>query len=131
MANGKAGRPNREFDQITFERLCEIQCTVNEVEHVLHCDQRTLDGWCQRTYEEDFSTVYKRFQGVGKSSLRRAQFSAAIKGNASLLIWLGKQYLGQRDPDDEAVKDYSKGIYETIKTVVKNGDRISPVAKAA
>lgn len=29
--------------------------------------------------------------------MRRAQFQAAINGNASLLIWLGKQYLGQSE----------------------------------
>ena len=135
MANGKAGRPEREFDKVMFERSCEIQCTVNEIEYVFHCDQRTLNKWCLRTYEQDFATCYKRFNGVGRASLRRAQFSAAIKGNATLLIWLGKQYLGQRDPEDEAVKAYSKGIYETITTVVKNqkakDDRNHSIGKAA
>jgi hypothetical protein len=31
------------------------------------------------------------------ASLRRKQFEAAMNGNTTILIWLGKQYLGQRD----------------------------------
>ena len=32
-----------------------------------------------------------------KHSIRRAQIKAALKGNSSLLIWLGKMHLGQRE----------------------------------
>ena len=32
-----------------------------------------------------------------KTSLRRAQFELAMKGNPTMLIWLGKQYLGQNE----------------------------------
>ncbi|HMB02936.1 MAG TPA: hypothetical protein VKP69_04240, partial [Isosphaeraceae bacterium] len=32
------------------------------------------------------------------ASLKRLQFHAAKKGSAALLIWLGKVYLGQREP---------------------------------
>lgn len=35
----------------------------------------------------------------GKISLRRAQMKAALNGNASLLIWLGRNCLGQTDKD--------------------------------
>lgn len=34
---------------------------------------------------------------MGRVSLRRSQWQAAQKGNAALLIWLGKQYLNQKD----------------------------------
>jgi hypothetical protein len=43
-----------------------------------------------------FADTYKSKSQVGKSSLRRAQWKLAEK-NASMAIWLGKQYLGQRD----------------------------------
>ena len=39
-------------------------------------------------------------QGDGLASLRRRQFKAAQDGNATMLIWLGKQYLGQTDKQD-------------------------------
>jgi len=33
----------------------------------------------------------------GRSSLRRLQWKSATNGNITMQIWLGKQYLGQRD----------------------------------
>jgi hypothetical protein len=43
-----------------------------------------------------FADTYKSKSQVGKSSLRRAQWKLAEK-NASMAIWLGKQYLEQKD----------------------------------
>ena len=40
-----------------------------------------------------------------KTSLRRWQYEAAKRGNASLLIWLGKQYLGQKDRHEQSGPD--------------------------
>ena len=36
----------------------------------------------------------------GKASLRRMQYGAANKGNVTMQIWLGKQYLGQNDKQE-------------------------------
>lgn len=95
----KVGRPEREFDQKIFENLCFVQSPKDEMEFILHTDQRVINKWCLRVYDEDFDTVYKRFSSGGKASLRRDQFRMA-KSNASMAIWLGKQYLGQKDIPD-------------------------------
>lgn len=109
------GRPPKEFNKQIFENLCQIQCTVNEVESVLQSDQRTIDNWCKREYGEPFSTVYKRFAECGKPSLRRFQWNLA-KTNASMCIWLGKQYLGQKDPDnkDQSLDPETIGKFNAI-----------------
>ena len=57
---------------------------------------KTLDSWCKRTYHASFSEVFKQKRGAGKISLRRSQWQLAAK-NASMAIWLGKQYLDQKD----------------------------------
>ena len=57
----------------------------------------TVERWCVRTYELGFAECSKKFSAGGKTSLRRHQFELAKKGNATMLIWLGKQYLGQTD----------------------------------
>lgn len=90
------GRPRIELDQQTFEGLCEIQCTLQEIAGVLRCSEDTIERWCKRTYGEKFAETYKKFSAVGKMSLRRYQFKLAEKSTA-MAIWLGKQYLGQRD----------------------------------
>ena len=93
----KVGRPPKEFDQKNFESLCQIQCTEEEICQFFSCSEKTLNKWCREKYCANFSQVFREKRGVGKISLRRAQYQAALNGNASLLIWLGKQYLGQRE----------------------------------
>lgn len=94
------GRPPREFDPTILEGLCAIQCTQEEIERTFKTDIRTLNGWCERSYGESFSEIYKRFSAEGKASLRRNQFNQSRK-NASMAIWLGKQWLGQREAPTE------------------------------
>jgi len=96
----KTGRPPIEINQKQFETLCGIQCTLSEIAVVLMCSEDTVERWAKRTYGSSFAEVYKKFAGVGKSSLRRYQFELAKK-NASMAIWLGKQYLNQADTKEE------------------------------
>lgn len=99
----KGGRPRKEIDQGFFEGLCKIQCTLEEIAHVLGVSEDTVERWCKRTYEVGFADSYKKFSAFGKTSLRRSQFELARKGNATMLIWLSKQYLGHTDkpmPED-------------------------------
>ena len=118
------GRPPRDFDPKIFEELCFIQCTNSELESVLRCNVDSLDYWCTRHYGEPFRACYKRFSEGGKSSLRRAQIRTALKGNATLLIWLGKTMLGQRDPDKQ------QDVYITKEALNEFMDHTrNPVAK--
>lgn len=89
-------RPRKEIDQKNFENLCGLQCTKDEICDFFETTDKTLESWCKRTYKAGFSEVFKLKRGKGKISLRRAQFQLAQK-NANMAIWLGKQYLGQRD----------------------------------
>lgn len=89
-------RPHKEIDQKNFESLCGLQCTLEEICGFFGVTDKTLDGWCKRTYGTSFSEVFKQKRGAGKISLRRSQFRLAEK-SANMAIWLGKQYLGQKD----------------------------------
>lgn len=110
-------RPRKEIDQKQFENLCGLQCTLDEICGWFDVTDKTLDGWCKRTYGASFSEVFKQKRGTGKISLRRAQFRLAEK-NANMAIWLGKQYLGQKDEvhmqtvDDKRVDELSKSLME-------------------
>jgi hypothetical protein len=92
----KMGRPEKPIDWKIFEDLCHIQCTHDELASVCHVAKSTLYERAQKHYGEDFPTVYKRYSEGGKASLRRTQFKMSQK-NATMAIWLGKQYLGQKD----------------------------------
>lgn len=89
-------RPQIQIDQKQFESLCNMQCTLQEIAGFFKCSIDTIERWCERTYDESFADTYKKYSQNGKISLRRYQFKLAEK-NASMAIWLGKQYLGQTD----------------------------------
>lgn len=82
-------RPLKVIDERQVEQLASIQCSLDEMAAVLGCERTTL--------HRRFATVIKKGREQGKSSLKRAQYKSAMDGNPTLLIWLGKQYLGQRD----------------------------------
>ena len=113
-------RPRKEIDQKQFENLCGLQCTLEEICGWFDVTDKTLDGWCKRTYHASFSEVFKQKRGAGKISLRRSQWRLAEK-SATMAIFLGKQFLGQRDSVDVAVTD-AKGIAldELEKMVMQN-----------
>ena len=118
----KVARPRKEIDQKDFESLCALQCTREEICGFFDISEKTLDSWCKRTYGQSFSLVFNQKRGKGKISLRRAQFRLAEK-NANMAIWLGKQWLGQKDtveierPDEVAI---SNNLVEVIKISAQN-----------
>ena len=91
-----AGRPKKEIDQEQFEKLCAIQCTKFEICSWFDVTDKTLEHWVNNTYGRHFSEVFAEKREAGKISLRRSQWRLAEK-NASMAIFLGKNYLGQED----------------------------------
>jgi hypothetical protein len=91
-----AGRPKKEIDLNEFKKLCSLQCTLPEIAGFFDCVTDTIQRWCKRELGMKFSEAYEKYSAGGKISLRRYQFKLA-EHNASMAIWLGKQYLGQRD----------------------------------
>ena len=95
MANKK------HIDQSSFEKLCSLQCTKEEICGFLEISDKTLDRWVKETYgqEASFSEVFRQKRAMGKVSLRRSQWKMSEK-NVAMAIWLGKQFLGQTDKQD-------------------------------
>ena len=94
----RGGRPHKEISRSTFEGLCKIQCTLNEMCAVFDCDNKTLENWCEREYGKPFKQVFSEKRCKGYVSLRRKMYKKAIKGEDSrMLIFLAKNWLGMSD----------------------------------
>lgn len=100
MAKNKGGRPKAKIDKDEFENLCRLQCTREEVCSWFNITDKTLDKWCHETYDCSFSAIFAQKRGQGRVSLRRAQMQQALSGNTTMLIFLGKNYLGQSDKQE-------------------------------
>lgn len=92
-------RPKKELNQDDFEKLCALQCTMQEILFFFDISDKTLTNWCRQTYGLYFSEIFALKRQAGFISLRRKQFELADKSPA-MAIFLGKQYLGQSDKDD-------------------------------
>ena len=102
-----AGRPKIEIDYVTVEKLANIQCTQEEIASFLGISSRTL------LRDEKFKELFAKGRENGKMSLRRIQWKHAEK-SATMAIWLGKQYLGQKDNIEVANTDELNKVKELL-----------------
>ena len=98
------GRPPFEITDEQFktiEGLARIQCTQVEICDIYDVTEKTLNLALKKHSGVSFSQLIKRNISHGKASLRRNQWKLATeKLNPTMLIWLGKQHLGQKDQDE-------------------------------
>ena len=90
-------RPKIDIDFDMVKKLCAIQCTGQEIADVLDVSYDTLERRVKEVYRISFADYIKKHSANGKMSLRRKQHEVAMNGNTTMLVWLGKQYLGQTD----------------------------------
>lgn len=84
------GRPRLKLDKQQIQRLAELQCTRQEIAYVMGCSLDTL----ARHHRPDIDMG----NAMGKIKLRRAMMrNATEKDNATIQIWLSKQWLGYTD----------------------------------
>ena len=103
---GKRGPKIIEIDWDIFDKLCGIQCTLAELCAFFGCSEDTVERRVKEHSGLKFADYYTQKRKAGFVSLRRKQFETAMKGNVTMLIWLGKQWLNQVDKPitDETVE---------------------------
>lgn len=129
MTKRKTGRPKTswsEKDCDMFKVLCSQFNTEQDICAVMGLDNETLMRLVNEYLYEDitghkrrgtakkvtFSQAFKKYSANGRVSLRRAQYRKAVdEGNVPMLIWLGKQHLGQSESprsgaDVEAIDEF-------------------------
>lgn len=81
-----------------MEKLAAIGCTDQDIAYVCGVSPKTV----QRRRKDDATFLYaiEKGQATGRMNLRGAQWKLALAGNPTMLIWLGKQFLGQTDKTD-------------------------------
>ena len=120
-------RPRKNIERKDFESLLAIQCTLEEVtaffDHKLDgCSADTIERWCKRTYNESFADIAAKKRNLGKISLRRAQFELAKK-NGAVAIFLGKNYLGQKDNIIETDEQTLQAVGEALVKIKRAAEQ--------
>ncbi len=82
-------RPRKPISEDQVIQLAAINCSYAEMAAVLDIDASNLT--------RRFAQVIEKGRATGRMSLKRKQWEMAMGGNITMLIWLGKQNLGQTD----------------------------------
>lgn len=109
-----AGRPKFQIDYEAVRKLASIMCTQQEIASFLGCSTDTL------LRDQQFCDIYKEGKETGKMSLRRMQWKLAEKSYA-MAIFLGKQYLGQKDIVENQITD--NGILDELTEALRNAKK--------
>lgn len=88
------GENKKIIDPKEVEKLASIGMKNSEIAEYLDIDDSTL-GY-------NFKQELAKGRHNLKVSLRRAQLNLALSGNATMLIWLGRNILGQSDSPFDA-----------------------------
>jgi len=91
----KQGHPPIVIDYDLLETLGKLQPTDVELADALGISHDTIGR--RRKTDPEFVRRLEKGKNTGLLSLRRTQWKSAINGNITMQIWLGKQYLGQKD----------------------------------
>jgi len=98
------GFATRPIDWDKVGKLASIFCTVVEICAIEGISDETLAKRCVKEHGIKLGEWLEQHRGKGRASIRRAQFQSAVENkNTQMLIWLGKQLLGQSDKMEEIV----------------------------
>ena len=88
-------RAEQDIDTGELEKLGLMHCTQAECAAFFGVAEETLCRVLKRSAAH--RDAYERGLQKGKMSIRRKQYELAMTGDKTMLIWLGKQLLGQVD----------------------------------
>ena len=96
-------RPKKyNIDTEQVEKLAGLGCTNVEIASFFGCDESLI--------RKSYSEYIVKGREKGKIRLSQLQMKEAQKGNVAMLIWLGKQVLGQSDKQDITVNELPEGF---------------------
>jgi hypothetical protein len=99
------GRPKINIDWDDLDKLLALQCTLEEVAFFFDVSPDTIQRRVKSVKRCTFGEYYKLKSAGGRTSIRRKQFEEALDGSIPMLIWLGKQYLGQKDKKETEITE--------------------------
>jgi hypothetical protein len=103
------GRPLLPIDGAIVRKLAARFMSGREIATILGCDESVI--------RDRFPAELAFGRECGKKRLRSKQIELALKGNVAMLIFLGKQYLGQTD---KAVIETTERPFDPVEAYSKD-----------
>lgn len=93
----KMGRPKVVVNDADFDTVIQLPLTKEDMAKVLKCSDTHLDTYCKQRFGQTFLVLKEQNRQNFKKNIIGKQYELAMKGDRTMLIWLGKQYCEQTD----------------------------------
>lgn len=95
-----SGRPRKVIDLALVEKLAQIHASQEEIAATLGVSVGYVSEHLKDGADPAFAAAHARGWSNGRLNLRRRQLEKAMGGDSTMLIWLGKNMLGQADKSE-------------------------------
>lgn len=118
----KMGRPQKQLDMDKLARVCQYPMTNEDIAAILDVSCDKISRELKKTYGK--TMTFEEYKRQKQSSLRftllAKQIDVAKSGNVAMLIFLGKQYLGQSDKAEVSQRTVVSGVIDILDVVEDN-----------
>lgn len=122
----KPGRPPAQIDWDMVDNFLKAQCDGVGIASYFGISPDTLYRLTKERYNIGFDDYRRQKQSEGCELLRAKQFQSAMAGDKTMLVWLGKQLLGQKEKVDHTTNNKDIGAVtplENIRTKLQLDDK--------
>lgn len=114
---------NGRYDEAIIKEMLLAGCNIKEVAAVLGCHRDSL------TRNDEVKGKMESWEAERSFTIKKVQMEIAVKDkNPQMLIWLGKQYCGQKEPDKQitvTASDLSDDeLHKKLNSMLQPNDRL-------
>lgn len=120
-------RPEKKLNWEEVDEFLSTGCLGTEIAAYYDMHPETFYRKVQEEFNIGFTEYSQQKKQIGDALIRRAQFHKALginkDGDNTMLIWLGKQRLDQKEPDkapDNVVDEKTVDIFDRLMNQIKN-----------
>jgi hypothetical protein len=124
-------RPEKPIDWEKVDALLLAGCLGTEIAAYFDMHHETFYNRIQDKYKMGFTAYSSQKKMHGDSLLRHAQYKKALKGDNTMMIWLGKNRMGQKEhqdsspPNENSLNELLASIKSTAPEVSKLQEEIA------
>lgn len=118
-------RPEKSIDWKLVDKLLLAGCAGTEIAPHFDMHPNTFYNKVQDTFNCGFSEYSAQKKSHGDGLLKVKQFEKALSGDNTMLVWLGKQRLGQKENLDKDAPPNDEKLTTLINEIKAIKERVN------
>ena len=104
--------PKVEFDWSKLNAILEYGCSGADACEIMGVCYNTIADRIKLTHNATFQEYRIKKMAKKRYKLREKQYELAMAGNVAMLIWLGKNELGQKDRQEMDIGNKENKVFK-------------------